>query len=189
VLFLAGGAFSDLEEIARARSRRRSVGFATGDDPVEPDGVPDFEDLVEFGMLPEFLGRFPVVCRLTALDVPQLRRGLVEAEHALVPEYRTLFALDGVDLRFDDAAVDRIAQRATALGTGARALRRILEDLLTDAMFHATRLPRGTCLTVTADDVETGRVGQLEGLLGEPADHQRSADEAVRARFRRRATG
>ena len=189
VLFVAGGAFSDLAEITRDRARRRPVGFGTRADPMDGEPTPDFEDLVEFGMLPEFLGRFPVVCRLAALDVPQLRRVLLEAEHALVPEYRTLFALDGIDLRFDDAAVDRIAHRAAALGTGARALRRILEDLLTDAMFHATRLPHGTSLTVTGDDVEAGRVGQLDALMPDRTDPQRSADEAVRARFRRRATG
>ncbi|GAA1798513.1 ATP-dependent Clp protease ATP-binding subunit ClpX [Luedemannella flava] len=189
VLFIASGAFSDLAEITRDRVRRSPLGFGSSL-AVADDGVdPDFEDLVEFGMLPEFLGRFPVVSRLAALDVPQLRRVLLDVEHALIPEYRTLFALDGIDLRFADAAIDRIATQAATLGTGARALRRILEDLLTDAMFHATRLPRGTSLTVTGADVEAGRVGQLDDLLGDRADPQKAAEEAMRARFRRRASG
>lgn len=188
VLFLAGGAFSELAEISEERRRRGRMGFGAAREVPEPAG-PGFEDLVEFGMLPEFLGRFPVVCRLDALGVPELRRVLRETEHALLPEFRTAFALDGVDLHVDDTAVDRIAERAVALGTGARALRRILEDLLTDAMFHAARLPRGTRLTVTGDDVEAGRVAQLEALLAGRAETHDTAQDAARARFRRRATG
>jgi ATP-dependent Clp protease ATP-binding subunit ClpX len=189
VLFLAGGAFTELTEIAEERARRGAMGFNADPRAVRAATEPDFEDLVEFGMLPEFLGRFPVVSRLRELRVPELRRILQETEGALLPEFQTLFALDGVELRFDAAAVDRIAERAAGLGTGARALRRILEDLLTDAMFHAGRLPRGTCLTVTGADVEAGCVGQLERLLADRAEPQVTADEAVRARFRRRATG
>jgi ATP-dependent Clp protease ATP-binding subunit ClpX len=186
ILFIAGGAFAELAEISQDRRRHGTLGF--GRDLGTPEaGDPEFDDLVEFGMLPEFLGRFPVFGRLSALTAEQLRLVLLDAEHAVIPEFRRLLACDQIGLRFTDDAVSRIACDAAGRGSGARGLRGIVENLLTDVMYHASRLPDRTRLTVTEDDVVLGRVAQLDSLPRETAAGSTGAEARVRAARRARA--
>jgi ATP-dependent Clp protease ATP-binding subunit ClpX len=143
ILFICGGAFSGLDKVIRDRTDKTGIGFsaevnATNDkeevkmniDNVEP------EDLVKFGLIPEFVGRLPVISTLHELDEDALVRILQEPKNALVNQYKYLFEIDSVDLSFREEALKSIAKRAIARKTGARGLRSILEDILMDVMFE-----------------------------------------------------
>ncbi len=140
ILFLVGGAFEGLDDILRRRVSVSRVGFqgvpsAGADDPVlDAEVLP--EDLMAFGLIPELIGRLAVVVRLRELSLEALVAVLTEPKNALVKQYRELFALEGVDLRFTDAALREIAKRAQVRGTGARALRSILERTLMVLMYE-----------------------------------------------------
>src|SRR5438270_1878803 len=154
ILFICGGAFDGLEKIIEARTGRRQIGFNKTDDPrtptqaknpfaeVEPD------DLLRFGLIPELVGRLPVAVALEALDEDSLVRILKEPKNALTKQYAKLFELEEVKLTFEDSALRAIAGKALKRGTGARGLRAILEELLTEVMFD---LP-------TREDVEEVKV-------------------------------
>jgi ATP-dependent Clp protease ATP-binding subunit ClpX len=141
ILFICGGAFDGLEKIIEARTGRRQIGFNKADDgrtptqmknpfaEVEPD------DLLRFGLIPELVGRLPVAVALEALDEEALVRILKEPKNALTKQYAKLFELEEVKLTFEDSALRAISQKALKRGTGARGLRAILEELLTDVMF------------------------------------------------------
>ena len=111
---------------------------------VEPD------DLLKFGLIPELAGRLPVTTALNNLTRKDLKRVLTEPKSAIVRQYQKLFALDGVDLYFDDDALDVVVDRALALGTGARGLRSIMESTLTDLMFDLPAQPGGSCVITRA---------------------------------------
>ena len=139
VLFIAGGAFEGLEDIVRRRVATTRVGFqhvpADDDEAVAAaDVLP--EDLRAFGLIPELIGRLPVVTRLHELSEDALVDVLVRPEGALVKQAQALFALEGVQLDFSDAALREIARRAAARGTGARALRSVMERILEDLVFE-----------------------------------------------------
>jgi ATP-dependent Clp protease ATP-binding subunit ClpX len=154
ILFICGGAFDGLEKIIEARTGRRQIGFNKSDDTrtpaqaknpfaeVEPD------DLLRFGLIPELVGRLPVAVALEALDEDSLVRILKEPKNALTKQYAKLFELEEVKLTFEDSALRAIANKALKRGTGARGLRAILEELLTEVMFD---LP-------TREDVEEVKV-------------------------------
>ena len=141
ILFICGGAFDGLEKIIEARTGRRQIGFngtAARDkklaqtkmfSEVEPD------DLLRYGLIPELVGRLPVVVALEALDESSLVRILKEPKNALTKQYKKLFELEEVELTFDEAALRAVAQKALKRGTGARGLRAIVEEILTDVMF------------------------------------------------------
>jgi ATP-dependent Clp protease ATP-binding subunit ClpX len=141
ILFVCGGAFAGLEKIISARSRATSIGFgarvASPEDrkagtifrEVEP------EDLLKFGLIPEFVGRLPVVATLEDLDEPALKRILIEPKNALVKQYQRLFEMENVELTFAEEALGAIAQKAIERKTGARGLRSIMETILLDTMF------------------------------------------------------
>lgn len=168
ILFICGGAFDGLGEQVARRLSRKSIGFMAdtdrrldGKDPqvfrhVEP------EDLLHFGLIPELVGRLPVTTALDALDAEALRRILVAPRNALVKQYQKLFAMDGVDLLFDDAALDAVVERAQQLGTGARGLRSVLESVMLDIMFdlHRHGVP-GSC-RITASTVYDGTAPAFE---------------------------
>ena len=140
VLFIVGGAFAGLEDIINARVGRRPVGFSPSEEQRKPVGNDPFadvqpEDLQKFGLIPEFVGRLPVVATVPKLDEHALEQILTEPRNALTKQFRRLFELDGVELVFTQAAIRAIAQIALQRGTGARALRAILEETLLDAMF------------------------------------------------------
>ncbi|WP_125099221.1 ATP-dependent Clp protease ATP-binding subunit ClpX [Leucobacter chromiireducens] len=170
VLFIVAGAFAGLEEIIGSRLGKGGIGFgapvsARRDEEnlfarVEP------EDLHKFGLIPEFIGRLPVVATVDPLDVPALTRILTEPRNALVKQYQRMFELDGVSLEFEDAALEAIAEQAVERKTGARGLRSILERVLGSVMFEVPSSDEVTKVIVTREAVlgESGpRVLQARG--------------------------
>ena len=139
VLFIVGGAFAGLDTIISARLGRTSVGFTAplvdraSDDDIFASVMP--EDLLKFGMIPEFIGRLPVFTSVRALDRAALIEVLTVPRNALVRQYRRLFELDGIELEFTDDSLDAVADLALARGTGARGLRAILEEVLLNVMY------------------------------------------------------
>lgn len=139
ILFIVGGAFAGMEEVAKQRSNVRSLGFGseqhkTKDEQLEVRYEP--EDLVKFGLIPEFVGRLPLVVQLQELDEDALIRILTEPKRAIVNQYKALFRFQGVDLRFSDEALREVARLAIARKTGARGLRAVLEKAMTDLLFE-----------------------------------------------------
>jgi ATP-dependent Clp protease ATP-binding subunit ClpX len=140
ILFICGGAFVGLDQIVKKRLGQRSLGFHVNaqDKELTPDEMMKKiapEDLVRFGMIPEFIGRLPVVSVLDQLAVEDLEKILLRTKNATVKQYAKLFAIDGVRLRFTGDAVKAIAQKAIELKTGARALRSILENIMLEIMY------------------------------------------------------
>ena len=141
VLFIVGGAFSGLEKIIEGRVGKKGIGFAatlhTKRDADAVDAFSDVmpEDLLKFGMIPEFIGRLPVITTVANLDREALIRILTEPKNALVRQYKRLFDLDAVELDFDDEALEAIADQAILRGTGARGLRAIMEEVLLSVMY------------------------------------------------------
>jgi len=144
ILFIVGGAFAGLEAILKRRLRPRNtaIGFHTvpdspGDGPADPDlfGQTRPEDLRHFGLIPEFIGRFPVISALQDLDEAALVRILTEPKNALVKQYQQLFAYENVSLEFEPEALSAIARDTVERGTGARGLRSVMEGLLKQLMF------------------------------------------------------
>jgi ATP-dependent Clp protease ATP-binding subunit ClpX len=139
VLFIVAGAFAGLDDIVAARSRKRGIGFSA---PMESIAIDEDlfaevrpEDLQKFGLIPEFIGRLPVIASVSSLDRDALVRILTEPKNALVKQYKRMFEIDGVELEFDEEAVGAIAEQALLRGTGARGLRAILEEVLQQVMF------------------------------------------------------
>ncbi len=161
ILFICGGAFDGLEQTIRRRTESSTLGFganvkskAEAEKDVFKDVTPD--DLVKFGMVPELVGRLPVVTVLDALDEPALLRILNEPKNALVKQYKKLFEYDGIELVFDDDALKAIAQKAIAQKTGARGLRAIVEGILIDTMYNAPSSEDIVKVTVTKACVDEG---------------------------------
>lgn len=167
ILFICGGAFDGLEKIIRNRSAKSSIGFGatvrsvderkTGETlrDVEP------EDLVKFGLIPEFVGRLPVVATLEELDEATMKQILTEPKNALTKQYQKLFAMEGVDLEFRENALLAIAKKALARKTGARGLRSILEQALLDVMFD---LPSMDNVSKVVLD-ETASAGEIKSII------------------------
>ncbi|ARK05884.1 MULTISPECIES: ATP-dependent Clp protease ATP-binding subunit ClpX [Cellulosimicrobium] len=138
VLFIVAGAFAGLDDIVAARARKRGVGFGA---PIETGAGEDLfaqvrpEDLHRFGLIPEFIGRLPVIASVAALDREALVRILTQPRNALVKQYQRMFAIDGVELEFTEGAVEAVAEQALLRGTGARGLRAIMEEVLQQVMF------------------------------------------------------
>ena len=144
ILFIVGGAFSGIDKIASARinGNGNSIGFGADlssidEDKQTPMSDTTLEDLKSYGMIPELLGRIPVLAKLNPLDVNALKRILTEPKNAIVKHYEELFALDGTSLNISDEALTRIAEEAIENGTGARGLQSIMERDLLDYMFKA----------------------------------------------------
>ena len=140
VLFIVGGAFAGLDDIIRQRVGKKSLGFTSNIDEVDDSETDIFsqvmpEDMLRFGMIPEFIGRLPVFTSVNALDEEALVRVLTEPRNALVRQYQKLFELDGVELEFTQDALAAVAGQAVLRGTGARGLRAILEEVLLSVMY------------------------------------------------------
>jgi ATP-dependent Clp protease ATP-binding subunit ClpX len=141
ILFICGGAFAGLDKIISARGKGSSIGFGADVKENDSRGVGEVfselepEDLLKFGLIPEFVGRLPVIATLTDLDEASLVTILTEPKNALIKQYQRLFDLEEVALKFTDDALVAIAKRAIERKTGARGLRSILEDILLDTMF------------------------------------------------------
>ncbi|GER22021.1 ATP-dependent Clp protease ATP-binding subunit ClpX [Zafaria cholistanensis] len=140
VLFIVAGAFAGLEEIIGSRAGRKGIGFGAPLTALRSDAVSygDVrpEDLLKFGLIPEFIGRLPVITTVENLDRPALIQILTEPRNALVKQYQKMFRIDGVDLAFEPDALEAIADLALDRGTGARGLRAILEEVLGPVMFE-----------------------------------------------------
>ncbi|MFI2485598.1 ATP-dependent Clp protease ATP-binding subunit ClpX [Promicromonospora kroppenstedtii] len=139
VLFIVAGAFAGLDDIVAARSRKRGIGFSAPMESIARDedlfAEVRPEDLQKYGLIPEFIGRLPVIASVSSLDRDALVRILTEPKNALVKQYKRMFEIDGVELEFDEEAVEAIAEQALLRGTGARGLRAILEEVLQQVMF------------------------------------------------------
>lgn len=160
ILFICGGAFPDLDTIIKERlSKQSAIGFHSelkdkyDKDPELLSRVTT-EDLREYGMIPEFLGRLPVVCTLKGLDKEMMVRILKEPKNAILKQYQKLLRLDEVDLQFDDSAMDAIAEKAIKKDTGARALRAIIEDFMLDIMYEIPKDDNIGRVTITGDYIE-----------------------------------
>ncbi|SJN08132.1 ATP-dependent Clp protease ATP-binding subunit ClpX [Leucobacter sp. 7(1)] len=157
ILFIVAGAFAGLEEIIGSRLGKGGIGFGApvssrrDDDSLFAKVEP--EDLHKFGLIPEFIGRLPVVATVDPLDVPALTRILVEPRNALVKQYQRMFELDGVGLEFEDAALEAVAELAVERKTGARGLRSILERVLGDVMFDVPSSEEVAKVIVTREAV------------------------------------
>ena len=142
ILFICGGAFTGIEKIVESRVDVKGMGFGA---EIQTGSAEDLDgmfrqispqDLMKFGLIPEFVGRVPVVCTLDSLKEEDLSRILTEPKNALIKQYKALFALDGVELEFEDAAVKEIARKAYERKTGARGLRSIIENVMMDIMYE-----------------------------------------------------
>ena len=146
ILFICGGAFSGLQKIISARGRGSSIGFGADIRAPEDKGIGEIlqeiepEDLLKFGLIPEFVGRLPVIATLNDLDKDELVTILTTPKNALVKQYQRLFDMEDVSLKFMDNALEAIAEKAVDRKTGARGLRSILEDILLDTMFELPNL-------------------------------------------------
>ena len=180
ILFICGGAFAGLEKIISGRGRGAGIGFgAQVKDPddrragellrqVEPD------DLLKFGLIPEFVGRLPVLATLEDLDEPALIQILTEPRNALVKQYQRLFEMEGVKLTFTAEALSAIARKAIQRKTGARGLRSIMEGILLDTMFDLPSF-RGVEETVINGEVAEGRAKPLLIYVERPDEQQPAA--------------
>lgn len=168
ILFICGGAFPDLDTIIKSRlNKQSSIGFSA-DLKDKYDSDPNLllkvtvEDLREFGMIPEFLGRLPIMFSLEGLTRDMLIKILKEPRNAILKQYQKLLALDEVCLEFDDAALEAIAEKAMEKKTGARALRAIIEDFMLDIMYEIPKDINIGKVTITRDYIEKKGVPQIE---------------------------
>ena len=159
ILFICGGAFVGLDHIVEQRIGRKTMGFK-GEIKARKDkklsevlGQVQPTDLIKFGMIPEFVGRLPVMATLEELDVPALIRILTEPRNALVKQYQKIFEFEGASLRFTDDALEAVAQQAIERKIGARGLRMILEELMLDMMFMLPSQTEVKEVVVTRDVV------------------------------------
>ena len=185
ILFICGGAFPDLEGIIKQRlTKQTSMGF-NGELKDKYDKDPDIlskltvEDLRNFGMIPEFLGRLPIVCTLQGLTKEMLVRILKEPRNAILKQYQKLLALDEVDLQFEEEALAAIADMATKKDTGARALRAIIEDFMLDIMYEIPKDDNIGRVTITKNYIEGtgGPAIQIRGAGYAIQDKQAEAAE------------
>ncbi len=146
ILFICGGAFSGLEKIISARGRSTSIGFAA--QVLEP------EDLLKYGLIPEFVGRLPVVATLEDLDEASLKKILTDPKNALVKQYQRLFEMENIELTFADEALGAVARKAIERKTGARGLRSILESILLETMFDLPGLEGVEEVVISREVVE-----------------------------------
>ena len=158
ILFICGGAFDGMDEIIRNRLGSRSVGFTAVESGVSRDeefvtSHVENSDLVRYGIIPELVGRLPVITALHPLDEDALMRILVEPKNALTKQYQKLFAMDGVELEFTDDALRAIAKKAHETKTGARGLRSITEKLMTAYMYQIPSDPSVKTLKITEQDI------------------------------------
>ncbi len=160
ILFIMGGAFIGLEKLVEARSRGTSMGFGAHIEKKTEHRIGELldkvlpSDLVQFGLIPEFIGRIPVITHVEELDVDDLLRVMTEPKNALVKQYQKLFELDGVTLTFEDDALRAVAEKALENKTGARGLRNVLENVMLDIMYELPTLKDVTECIITRGVIE-----------------------------------
>ena len=167
ILFICGGAFAGLDKIISQRDKGSSIGFGAEVKSVADKKIGEWmkglepEDLLKYGLIPEFIGRLPITATLEDLDEKSLVKILIEPKNSLIKQYQELFKLEGVKLTFKDNAVKEIAQKAISKKTGARGLRSILENILLKTMFE---LPGQDNIEEVVIDVGTVK-GQNDPLI------------------------
>ena len=168
ILFICGGAFEGLDKIIETRKDTKSIGFNTVITSPQEKNVGELlkevmpQDLVRFGLIPEFVGRVPVVVSLNALDRQALVQILTEPKNSLVRQYQALFDLDGIELHFEEGALEAIADKSMERKTGARGLRAIMESVLMDIMYTAPSDESISSCTITKAVVEGKEAPVLE---------------------------
>jgi ATP-dependent Clp protease ATP-binding subunit ClpX len=180
ILFICGGAFVGLDQVVKKRLGQRSLGFHLNDKDHEltPDEMMRAvapEDLVRFGMIPEFIGRLPVVSVLDQLNEQDLEKVLLQTKNAMVKQYSKLFAMDGVQLTFTRDAVRAIGRRAIELKTGARALRAILEKLMLEVMYDLPQRDDISEVVIDQGVVEGRKKPTLRKLSSRPPSSSKDA--------------
>jgi ATP-dependent Clp protease ATP-binding subunit ClpX len=183
ILFICGGAFAGIEKIIESRIGRKGIGFRA---EIHRSGEKDLgevlrksspEDLLKFGLIPEFVGRLPVIGAVSNLDKEALVRILMEPKNAVVKQYQRMFELDNVELELNEEALEAVAEQALLRGTGARGLRAILEEVLLEVMYDLpSREDIGKCVidrSVVLDRVNPTLVPRVEGE--KPARPRRAA--------------
>ena len=169
ILFICGGAFDGLVPIIESRIGKKVLGFGaevqSQRDPTRTDALKDVrpEDLTKYGLIPEFVGRLPIVVTLDGLDEDALIRILREPKNALCKQYEALMEMDGIRLTFQEEAVREIARQAIARKCGARGLRAIIEDSMLDTMFELPGMPDVTECVITKDSVTGGKPELIRG--------------------------
>ena len=167
ILFIVGGAFAGLEKIIEGRSGKAGVGFNATLVPTSEQGKKDIfgdvmpEDLLKFGMIPEFIGRLPIITSVENLDRAALMQILTEPKNALVKQYQKLFELDGVELEMSTEALEAVAELAIKRGTGARGLRAIMEETLLGVMYEVPSKPEVAKVIITPQVVRKEDSPQL----------------------------
>jgi ATP-dependent Clp protease ATP-binding subunit ClpX len=162
ILFICGGAFDGLEKIIEQRIGQRTIGFGSQPRPSRTKDSSKLlrdvqaQDLLKYGLIPEFVGRLPIVVPLDYLDEEDIIRILTEPKNAFVKQYQKFFALDDVELQFHDGALRAIAQRALARGTGARGLKSIIEDVLLNSMYEVPSRPDIKRCVITEESITDG---------------------------------
>lgn len=158
ILFISGGAFNSIDRIIASRLRTNVIGFQSKDQELlDRDNLLQYispSDIRKFGMIPEIVGRFPVLTYLNPLDPAALKRILTEPKNALVKQFTKLFKMDGIDLTFDDKSLDFMVEKAIEHKLGARGLRAIMEAILTDSMFELPSKSKTKSLSVTREFAE-----------------------------------
>lgn len=167
ILFILGGAFDGMEEIIKRRFGNKSMGFGadikTQNEMKEKNILQKVEtqDLIKYGLIPEFVSRVPVVVSLSQLDEEALVKILTEPKNALINQYKKLFDIDGVELEVQPDALNAIAKKAIDKKTGARGLRTILENVMLDAMFEAPSNERAKKVLITKESIEGNETPQI----------------------------
>jgi ATP-dependent Clp protease ATP-binding subunit ClpX len=159
ILFICGGTFVGLDDIIGKRMGKRTIGFTQEGVHHDQMELGDLlaqvtsDDLLEFGMIPEFVGRLPVISTLRPLDMDAMVRVLTEPKNAMVKQFQALFGMENAELAFTEGALKAIAEKAMQKDTGARALRSIIEDVMLDVMFDLPEQPAGTQYVIDEDNV------------------------------------
>lgn len=162
ILFICGGTFDGIQDVISKRLGKRSIGFGQSEDNSSDLSLGEIlshvttDDVIEYGLIPELVGRLPVVTHLRPLQEESLIRVLKEPKNALVKQYEHLFSMEDADLKFTDKALHAIARKAAERETGARGLRSIIESVMLDIMFELPDQPRGSRYVIT-DDIVEGR--------------------------------
>ena len=170
ILFICGGAFDGLNAMIQRRLGEKVIGFNSGEMGLEVENEKALvhlepEDLLKFGLIPEFIGRLPVIVTLDELDVEALKKIMTEPKNALVKQYEKLFELDGVELEMTDDAIDAIAHKAIERKTGARGLRSIFEKIMNEVMYEIPSRENISKCIVTEETVNNGNEPKLIEMI------------------------
>jgi len=167
ILFICGGAFDGIEKIIGNRVGKKGLGFGAEITEKKSENMNELlqqiapQDLLKFGLIPEFIGRLPIIAKLDKLDRAALIKILTEPKNALIKQYKALLDIDGVELDFEPEAVEAIAEKAIKRNTGARGLRSIIEETMTEIMFEVPSDERIVKCTVTRESIEEGTKPEL----------------------------